>query len=98
MVDYDNDNDDGENDGDNDYEDDGENDDNYDEDDDNDDGENGGDNDYRTRKGWPRKSYIDLLVEDMDLVVEDLPNTMRDRKILRARYNYANLGRIDEET
>ena len=52
----------------------------------------------RPRQGRPRKSYIDLLVEDTNLAVDDLPNTTRDRKIWRARCSYANSGKIDEGT
>ena len=52
----------------------------------------------RARQGRPRKSYIEVLVEDTNLAVEDLLNTMRDRKIWRARCSHANLGRIDEGT
>ena len=29
----------------------------------------------------PRKSYIDMLVEDANLAVEDLPNTMRQTNV-----------------
>ena len=35
----------------------------------------------RARQGRPRKSYIDVLVEETNLAVEDLPNTMGDREI-----------------
>ena len=44
----------------------------------------------RARQGRPRKSYIDVLVEDTTFAVQDLPNAMRDRKIWRARCCYAN--------
>ena len=52
----------------------------------------------RARQGRPRKSYIDVLVEDTKLAVADLPHTMRDRKSWRARCSHANSGRIDEGT
>ena len=52
----------------------------------------------RARQDQPRKSYMDLLVEDTNLAFEDLPNTMRDRKIWRTWCSYANLGRINEGT